>query len=534
VALAALLPPAGSLEGWSLAEGPLTFRPDSLYEYLDGGAPRYLDYGFREAVHVRYAFGGDPLAAVTLDVYDMGSTLGAFGIYSSARPLEVAPRSWGAEGYRSETVAAAWKGRVYVHVEADDERPALVGMAERLVESVAERTEGETASPAILRPLPPEGRVPRSERYVARDLLGHAFLPGGVLARYALDGREAEMFFSELRDAPEAAAAAARFRAHYALRGTIVREAPAVGAGVFDYEDPVWGSGTVAVAGRFVAGVYGELSGEARRSLLGDLVAGLLPPAPPADPATGSYAEVGGVKLYYEIHGRGEPLLLLHGGLGSTRDFLPIVPGLAAHYRVILYDRAGHGRSQDSLRPFAYDAMAREAVGFLDAIRVDTAAVVGFSDGGVVGYHLASAHPARVKALVASGANHLVQGMDEAAVAWIRTRLNERGIAEDYPEVKALYEQESPGGGSLASFLARTRELWLRDPYIAAGKLRAIKAPVLLVAGDRNDIRLDHILEIRSLIAGSQLSIVPNCDHFVIQKKPELFTAVVLDFLAGR
>jgi hypothetical protein len=278
VAVEALLPPAASLEGWSVSEGPLTFRPDTLYEYLDGGAPRYLDYGFREAVHVRYALAGDPQAAVTLDVYDMGSALGAFGIYGSARPRGIAPRPWGAEGYRFETVAAAWRGRVYVHVEADDERPALVGMAERLAEGVAERAGGETAAPAVLRTLPSEGRVAGSERYLARDLLGHAFLPGGVLATYAVDGREAELFFSELKDAPAASAAAARLRAHHSQRGTTVRELPAIGA--FEFEDPVWGSGTVVAAGRFVAGVHGELPGEERRRLLERLVAGLFPPDP--------------------------------------------------------------------------------------------------------------------------------------------------------------------------------------------------------------------------------------------------------------
>jgi hypothetical protein len=177
-------------------------------------------------------------------------------------------------------VAAAWKGQVYVHVEADDERPALVGMAERLAEGVAARTEGETSAPAILRPLPSEGRVPGSERYVARDLLGHSFLPGGVLATYAVDGGEAELFFSELLDASAAAAAAARLRAHHSQSGTTVREVPALGAFAFEFEGSVWGSGTVVAAGRFVAGIHGELPGEQRRRLLGRLVSGLLPPGP--------------------------------------------------------------------------------------------------------------------------------------------------------------------------------------------------------------------------------------------------------------
>jgi hypothetical protein len=273
-----VLPPAASLEGCSLAEGPLTFRPDSLYEYLDGGAPRFLDYGVREAVHVRYALAGDPRAAVTLDVYDMGHAGGVRP--SSARPRGVEPRPWGAEVYRSETVAAAWKGSVYVHVEADDERPALVGMTERLVAGVADRARGETEAPAILRPLPPEGRVPRSERYVARDLRGHAFLPGGVLATYALDGREAELYFSELKDATEAESAVVRLRAHHAQGGATVRELRTSGASGFRHEDATWGSGIVVAAGHYVAGIQGDLSDEAQRRLLDRLVTGLVPPAP--------------------------------------------------------------------------------------------------------------------------------------------------------------------------------------------------------------------------------------------------------------
>jgi hypothetical protein len=167
-----------------------------------------------------------------------------------------------------------------VHVQADDDRPALVGMTERLVSGVMDRAPGEAEAPAILRPLPPEGRVPRSERYVARDLRGHAFLPGGVLATYAVDGREAELYFSELKDAAEAEAAVARLRAHHARGGATVRDVRTSGAFGFGYEDPAWGSGIVVAAGRHVAGVEGDLPDEARRRLLDRLVTGLVPPAP--------------------------------------------------------------------------------------------------------------------------------------------------------------------------------------------------------------------------------------------------------------
>jgi hypothetical protein len=123
-------------------------------------------------------------------------------------------------------------------------------MAERVVAEVAGRAGGTTTAPAILGPLPAESRVPRSERYVARDLLGHAFLPGGVLATYTVGGREAELFFSDLGDAEAAAAAAARLRAHHSQRGATVRERAAIGGGGFVYEDPAWGCGAVVVAGR--------------------------------------------------------------------------------------------------------------------------------------------------------------------------------------------------------------------------------------------------------------------------------------------
>jgi hypothetical protein len=275
--IASLVPTAAFVQGWTVAEGPLTFRPDTLYEYLDGGAPRYVDYGFREAVHIRYAYGGDAQAAVTLDIYDMGGALGAFGIYSSARPPGVEARPWGAEGYRFETVAAAWKGPVYVHVQADDERPALVGMAERLAADVTGRAPGQSEAPAILRPLPPGGRVPGSERYVARDLLGHAFLPGGVMATYAVEGGEARLYFRELKDAAAAAAALDRLRAHDSQGGATVRDVRSSGASGFRHQHPTWGSGIVVKAGRYLAGVQGDVPDEAQRRLLDSLVARLVP-----------------------------------------------------------------------------------------------------------------------------------------------------------------------------------------------------------------------------------------------------------------
>jgi hypothetical protein len=149
-----LVPRREATEGWVVSGEPLTYSPENLFEYLDGGAPRYLGYGFASLVQVRYVRMKEPSAGVTLDLYDMGRTLGAFGIYSSARPPDVPPREWCAEGYRSGPVAAAWQDRLYVHVAADDDRPDLGEMAERLVAAVCARAPGEPSFPPVLAACP--------------------------------------------------------------------------------------------------------------------------------------------------------------------------------------------------------------------------------------------------------------------------------------------------------------------------------------------------------------------------------------------
>ena len=265
--LESLFPEPSFLEGWQLAEGPSSFSPDTLWEYLNGGAPRYEAYGFERLVHSRYQLGDDPLASVIADVYDMGSELGAFGIYRSIRPSDAVVRSWGAEGYRSGAVAAAWKGAVFVHAAADDDRPELVETLELLVSHVCNEVTGGISLPTILHSLPPESLVPRSERYVASDLLGHAALGGSVVATYEVDGHRGDLFFSKLASEAAAQEALETFRREKE-RWTEVSDAPAG----FRFQDPGSGSGTVLQAGRFVAGVHGDLPFETQDDLLERLI----------------------------------------------------------------------------------------------------------------------------------------------------------------------------------------------------------------------------------------------------------------------
>lgn len=277
VDLDALLPDESSLRTWVMVDGPTEYGPGDLYDYLNGGAERYLSYGFERLLHVRYEVDGDDRSGIDLDLFDMGSELGAFGIYSMGGRRHSPPRDWGTEGYYSGS-AAAWKGRIFVHGSTDSNEPRVTGALNRIMTSVTGQIEGGGSLPSILEPLP-DGLIPRSERYVAGDLLGHAFLPGGVVAAYQLDRHEVRLFFSDLGTETAAADAVGTLRDHWA-RWVHVIGVPSPGDGGFHFSDVEDGSGTVVRAGRFVAGLRCDLEGpslDAQQRLLAQLADRLIP-----------------------------------------------------------------------------------------------------------------------------------------------------------------------------------------------------------------------------------------------------------------
>jgi len=275
--LAELLPAASSMDGWQVADGPTDYDSETLYEYLNGGAPLYLEFGFQGMAHVRYQLGDDSLSSVTLDVYDMGSDLGAFGLYRSGRPSDAEARDWGAEGYRSGTVAAAWKGSISIHAEADEDRPELTEAMEGVMAQIVKSVVGGTSLPQIIDPLPSDGLVAWSERVVAEDLMSHAFLPGGVIATYRVEDGEGTLFFSDVMGEPAVTEAMAGLRAHHEQWGEIVGDIDSIGDGGFRFSDPGLGSGAVVSTGSYVVGVHGDLPSEVQTDLLGRLVDSLAP-----------------------------------------------------------------------------------------------------------------------------------------------------------------------------------------------------------------------------------------------------------------
>jgi pimeloyl-ACP methyl ester carboxylesterase len=241
------------------------------------------------------------------------------------------------------------------------------------------------------------------------------------------------------------------------------------------------------------------------------------------------YADINGLRMYYEVHGDGEPLLLLHGGTVTIEYFRKQIPALAKEFRVIAPEQMAHGRTADvPKREFHYHDMAEDTVRLMDQLGVATASVVGWSDGGILGLDLAINHPDRVRKLVCTGTNARVDGTEPATLEWLG-----KAQPEDWPrDLREAYERLSPDGPSHWPIVVRRIvEMFRREPNFTTEQLSRISAPTLLIIGDHDMVRPEHAVEMFRLIPGAQLCVVPRAGHGVPAERPELWTETVLRFL---
>lgn len=241
------------------------------------------------------------------------------------------------------------------------------------------------------------------------------------------------------------------------------------------------------------------------------------------------YVDVRGHASYHEIHGDGEPLLLLHGGYCSLENLRPLGETLAQTHRVHAPERPGHGRTADRDGEFSYAESVLDTLAYLDALGLDDVHVVGFSDGAIIGLLLAIDHPDRVRSLVAiSGNTH--------TDAWVPEELQARTMSEaDAARIDADYEALSPDGPEHGKVVVeKLTRMWLTEPHIAPEQLATITAPALVMSGDHDMVAPDHSVAIARSIPGAQLAIVPDAGHLVAQDQPELVGLVLRDFLAAR
>ena len=250
-----------------------------------------------------------------------------------------------------------------------------------------------------------------------------------------------------------------------------------------------------------------------------------LPPTPNLPkPAQSGLAPVNGVKLWYASFGQGEPVLLLHGGLANANYWGHQVRALQQRYRVIVMDSRGHGRSARDERPYGYDLMADDVVGLMDFLKIPKAAIVGWSDGAILGLDVALRHPERLSKLFAFAANS-----DPSGVADIEhSPVFQAYIARAEKE----YEKLSPTPGQYKDFLAQITKMWETQPNWSADDLKRIAVPTWIVDADHDEaIKRENTEFMAVTIPNAGLLLQPEVSHFSMLQDPEQFSSDVLHFL---
>jgi pimeloyl-ACP methyl ester carboxylesterase len=259
----------------------------------------------------------------------------------------------------------------------------------------------------------------------------------------------------------------------------------------------------------------------------------------------GQYAKVNGINLYYETHGTGRPLILLHGGLGSGEMFGPILPTLSGQHQVIAVDLQGHGRTADIDRPIDVRLMADDIAALIDHLGLDQPDLVGYSLGGGVALQTAVKYPAKVGRLVTASANI----RPDAIYPEIRAQQGQVNAAaaefmKDTP-MYALYQRVAPHPEDFPRLLDKMGESMAKD-FDFTEDVRSLQVPTLVVAADADMAPPSHYVEVFNLLdgglrdggwmgegrprGGHALAILPGLTHYNLFGSP-LFAAVTLAFL---
>jgi pimeloyl-ACP methyl ester carboxylesterase len=257
-------------------------------------------------------------------------------------------------------------------------------------------------------------------------------------------------------------------------------------------------------------------------------------------PSNGSYAEVNGVKMYYEVHGKGRPIVVVHGAFCTIDACVgQLVKLLSKSRQVIAVELQGHGRTADVERPLSTATMADDVAALLGKLKIESADVYGYSMGGGVATQLAIRHPARVRRLVIAGAALTKEGAQPGMTQMIRSMKPE--MLENSPFHEA-YKKTSPHPEKFRTLVKKVQGLDSLDGY-KLDDVRKIKAPVLFLLGDADYPTVEHGAQILRLFGGgafgdtgaprakSQLAILPGTSHVDLIGRAEWIAPLITPFL---
>jgi pimeloyl-ACP methyl ester carboxylesterase len=252
------------------------------------------------------------------------------------------------------------------------------------------------------------------------------------------------------------------------------------------------------------------------------------------------YAPVNGLKMYYEIHGEGQPLVLLHGNLSAIgTSFGALLPALAQTRQVIAVEQQAHGRTADIDRPLSVEQMAEDTAALLRYLGIEQADFFGYSMGSAVALEVALRYPALVRKLVLAAVSYTKAGLHPGLL---------EGIAQLQPEHLAgtpwqeEYARIAPNPGDWPTLIEKVKALDGRLPEWTAESIRSIQAPTLLIIGDSDIVQPEHIVEMFRLMGGgvpgdsaglpkSQLAILPGTTHVTLVQRADLLLSIIPPFL---
>lgn len=251
----------------------------------------------------------------------------------------------------------------------------------------------------------------------------------------------------------------------------------------------------------------------------------------------GHYAQVNGLKLYYEIHGSGFPLVLLHGG-GSTieSNWGRILPDLAKKHKVIAIELQAHGHTPDIDRPLSFEQDADDVAGLLQQLHIQKADIMGFSNGGTTALQIAIRHSGLVNKLVLASATYKRDGL----VAGFFEGMEKVTIEQMPPQLKEAYLKANPDPKGLQAMFDRDATRMRNFKDIPESAITGIQSPALVINGDADVIRVEHAVELAHKLPHAKLAILPGghgdyiaevCAPNKQSKVPALVVAMIEEFL---
>jgi pimeloyl-ACP methyl ester carboxylesterase len=251
------------------------------------------------------------------------------------------------------------------------------------------------------------------------------------------------------------------------------------------------------------------------------------------------YASVNGLEMYYEIHGTGRPLVLLHGALMTIEQFGDVLPTLAKTRQVIAVEQQAHGRTADIDRPFSYEQMADDTVALLQQIGIEDADIFGYSMGGGIALQIAMEHPELVRKLVVAAAAYSNEGVYPEVLDGIENLKPEDLAGSPW---QAAYAGVAPNPENWPTLLAKVQELDRAFEGWPSEAISSIEAPSLIIVGDADIVRPEHAVEMLRLLGGgvpgdfeglprSQLGVLPGTTHVTLVDRADWLASMITAFL---